>query len=205
MEAEHKRLIIAQCPRPFLTGQICCCWKTEIVCWGKQTHRKGLLLQSIILERLSLIFYCKRHFFVKFGIMIKEWIILNETFFPYDVSAGPHSHFFIENDMPVLPQIHLWHIKKSVWEWWRCVLLVCALPLCYRLITAELSQCCHNLEDWLFLFHAALKCYMIHSNISTAGVDKYTRFSCEANNTKGITTSREAHVNVKGKTGSFQV
>uniref|UniRef100_A0A3Q4HDZ0 receptor protein-tyrosine kinase n=1 Tax=Neolamprologus brichardi TaxID=32507 RepID=A0A3Q4HDZ0_NEOBR len=41
------------------------------------------------------------------------------------------------------------------------------------------------------------ECYMIHSNISTAGVDKYTRFSCEANNTKGITTSREAHVNVK--------
>lgn len=76
------------------------------------------------------------------------------------------------------------------------MLLVCALPLCYRLITAGLSQCCHNLEDWLFLFHAALKCYMIHSKISTAGVDKYTRFSCEANNTKGITTSREAHVSV---------
>uniref|UniRef100_A0AAX7TKH2 receptor protein-tyrosine kinase n=1 Tax=Astatotilapia calliptera TaxID=8154 RepID=A0AAX7TKH2_ASTCA len=35
------------------------------------------------------------------------------------------------------------------------------------------------------------------SNFSVPGVDKYTRFSCEANNTKGITTSREAHVNVK--------
>uniref|UniRef100_A0A669CKS5 receptor protein-tyrosine kinase n=1 Tax=Oreochromis niloticus TaxID=8128 RepID=A0A669CKS5_ORENI len=32
---------------------------------------------------------------------------------------------------------------------------------------------------------------------SSPSVDKYTRFSCEANNTKGITTSREAHVNVK--------
>eukprot|EP00064_Thunnus_orientalis_P002586 superscaffoldBa00000195_g2593 len=29
------------------------------------------------------------------------------------------------------------------------------------------------------------------------GVDKYTRFSCEANNTKGVTTSREANINIK--------
>uniref|UniRef100_A0A3Q4HAR2 receptor protein-tyrosine kinase n=1 Tax=Neolamprologus brichardi TaxID=32507 RepID=A0A3Q4HAR2_NEOBR len=45
--------------------------------------------------------------------------------------------------------------------------------------------------------------YSSPSNFSVPGefcVDKYTRFSCEANNTKGITTSREAHVNVKGKT-----
>uniref|UniRef100_A0A669EML5 receptor protein-tyrosine kinase n=1 Tax=Oreochromis niloticus TaxID=8128 RepID=A0A669EML5_ORENI len=39
--------------------------------------------------------------------------------------------------------------------------------------------------------------YSSPSNFSVTGVDKYTRFSCEANNTKGITTSREAHVNVK--------
>lgn len=39
--------------------------------------------------------------------------------------------------------------------------------------------------------------YNSPSNFSVAGVDKYTRFSCEANNKKGITTSREAHVNIK--------
>uniref|UniRef100_A0A3Q0RLS6 receptor protein-tyrosine kinase n=1 Tax=Amphilophus citrinellus TaxID=61819 RepID=A0A3Q0RLS6_AMPCI len=39
---------------------------------------------------------------------------------------------------------------------------------------------------------------------NSPSVDKYTRFSCEANNTKGITTSREAHINIKGKTGNVQ-
>nr|XP_046257937.1 tyrosine-protein kinase Mer [Scatophagus argus] len=35
------------------------------------------------------------------------------------------------------------------------------------------------------------------SSYSVAGVDKYTQFSCEAHNTKGVTTSREASVNIK--------
>lgn len=35
------------------------------------------------------------------------------------------------------------------------------------------------------------------SSYTVSGVDKYTRFSCEANNTKGITTSREANINIK--------
>ncbi|KAK9541715.1 hypothetical protein VZT92_001737 [Zoarces viviparus] len=35
------------------------------------------------------------------------------------------------------------------------------------------------------------------SNYSVSGVDKYTQFSCEAHNPKGVTTSREANVNIK--------
>ncbi|XP_022048031.2 tyrosine-protein kinase Mer [Acanthochromis polyacanthus] len=35
------------------------------------------------------------------------------------------------------------------------------------------------------------------SNFSVAGVVKYTQFSCEAHNSKGVTTSREANVNIK--------
>uniref|UniRef100_A0A8D0CM26 receptor protein-tyrosine kinase n=1 Tax=Sander lucioperca TaxID=283035 RepID=A0A8D0CM26_SANLU len=41
------------------------------------------------------------------------------------------------------------------------------------------------------------------SSYSVAGVHKYTQFSCEAYNAKGVTTSREANINIKGKTGSF--
>ncbi|XP_071754105.1 tyrosine-protein kinase Mer isoform X2 [Centroberyx gerrardi] len=40
----------------------------------------------------------------------------------------------------------------------------------------------------------------IHSSpsyYSVSGVDKYTQFSCEAYNTKGVTTSREANINIK--------
>lgn len=40
------------------------------------------------------------------------------------------------------------------------------------------------------------------SNVSIAGVDKYTQFSCEAHNQKGVTTSREANINIKGKDGA---
>uniref|UniRef100_A0A673XK50 receptor protein-tyrosine kinase n=1 Tax=Salmo trutta TaxID=8032 RepID=A0A673XK50_SALTR len=35
------------------------------------------------------------------------------------------------------------------------------------------------------------------SNYTVPGVDKYTQFSCEAHNQKGVTTSREANVNIK--------
>ncbi|XP_041645793.1 tyrosine-protein kinase Mer [Cheilinus undulatus] len=35
------------------------------------------------------------------------------------------------------------------------------------------------------------------SSYSVSGVDKYTQFSCEAYNTKGVTTSREANINIK--------
>ncbi|XP_074502377.1 tyrosine-protein kinase Mer [Sebastes fasciatus] len=35
------------------------------------------------------------------------------------------------------------------------------------------------------------------SSFSVSGVDKYTRFSCEAYNKKGVTTSREANINIK--------
>ncbi|KAM6916676.1 tyrosine-protein kinase Mer [Xenentodon cancila] len=35
------------------------------------------------------------------------------------------------------------------------------------------------------------------SNYSVSGVEKPTKFSCEANNAKGLTTSREANVNIK--------
>ncbi|XP_068580867.1 tyrosine-protein kinase Mer [Cebidichthys violaceus] len=35
------------------------------------------------------------------------------------------------------------------------------------------------------------------SNYSVSGVDKYTQFSCEAHNPKGVTTSREANINIK--------
>ncbi|XP_068597274.1 tyrosine-protein kinase Mer [Brachionichthys hirsutus] len=35
------------------------------------------------------------------------------------------------------------------------------------------------------------------SNFFVSGVDKYTQFSCEAHNIKGLTTSREADVNIK--------
>ncbi|KAM4591105.1 tyrosine-protein kinase Mer [Odontesthes bonariensis] len=35
------------------------------------------------------------------------------------------------------------------------------------------------------------------SSFSVSGVDKFTRFSCEAHNKKGVTTSREANVNIK--------
>ncbi|XP_069001055.1 tyrosine-protein kinase Mer isoform X1 [Embiotoca jacksoni] len=34
-------------------------------------------------------------------------------------------------------------------------------------------------------------------NYTVSGVNKYTQFSCEAHNTKGVTTSREANVNIK--------
>lgn len=47
------------------------------------------------------------------------------------------------------------------------------------------------------------KCYLDTSLVSFAGVDKYTQFSCEAHNSKGVTTSREANINIKGKPGSF--
>ncbi|KAF3842236.1 hypothetical protein F7725_024187, partial [Dissostichus mawsoni] len=39
--------------------------------------------------------------------------------------------------------------------------------------------------------------YNVLSNVSFAGVDKYTQFSCEAYNSKGVTTSREANINIK--------
>lgn len=32
-----------------------------------------------------------------------------------------------------------------------------------------------------------------------SGVDAPTQYSCEAHNEKGLTVSREAHVNIKGK------
>ncbi|XP_003964258.2 tyrosine-protein kinase Mer [Takifugu rubripes] len=35
------------------------------------------------------------------------------------------------------------------------------------------------------------------SSFSVSGVDKYTQFSCEAHNKKGVTTSREANINIK--------
>ncbi|KAK2824151.1 hypothetical protein Q5P01_021326 [Channa striata] len=35
------------------------------------------------------------------------------------------------------------------------------------------------------------------SSYSVSGVDKYTHFSCEAHNAKGVTTSREANINIK--------
>ncbi|XP_045926411.1 tyrosine-protein kinase Mer [Micropterus dolomieu] len=35
------------------------------------------------------------------------------------------------------------------------------------------------------------------SSYSVSGVDKFTQFSCEAHNAKGVTTSREAHINIK--------
>ncbi|XP_062286287.1 tyrosine-protein kinase Mer isoform X1 [Scomber scombrus] len=35
------------------------------------------------------------------------------------------------------------------------------------------------------------------SSFSVSGVDKYTQFSCEARNTKGVSTSREAKINIK--------
>uniref|UniRef100_A0A672YP34 receptor protein-tyrosine kinase n=1 Tax=Sphaeramia orbicularis TaxID=375764 RepID=A0A672YP34_9TELE len=35
-------------------------------------------------------------------------------------------------------------------------------------------------------------------HVSIAGVDKFTQFSCEAYNSKGVTTSREANINIKG-------
>uniref|UniRef100_A0A7N9AQP3 receptor protein-tyrosine kinase n=1 Tax=Mastacembelus armatus TaxID=205130 RepID=A0A7N9AQP3_9TELE len=40
------------------------------------------------------------------------------------------------------------------------------------------------------------------SSYSVSGVEKYTQFSCEAHNMKGVTTSREANINIKGKAGS---
>ncbi|TDH01130.1 hypothetical protein EPR50_G00177070 [Perca flavescens] len=39
--------------------------------------------------------------------------------------------------------------------------------------------------------------YNSPSSYSVAGVHKYTQFSCEAHNTKGVTTSREANINIK--------
>uniref|UniRef100_A0A8C8H8J1 receptor protein-tyrosine kinase n=1 Tax=Oncorhynchus tshawytscha TaxID=74940 RepID=A0A8C8H8J1_ONCTS len=35
------------------------------------------------------------------------------------------------------------------------------------------------------------------SNYTVPGVDKYTQFNCEARNKKGVTTSREANINIK--------
>lgn len=37
------------------------------------------------------------------------------------------------------------------------------------------------------------------------GVDSPTQYSCEANNAKGVTVSREAHVNIKGKTAGTEL
>uniref|UniRef100_A0AAQ6A0G5 receptor protein-tyrosine kinase n=1 Tax=Amphiprion ocellaris TaxID=80972 RepID=A0AAQ6A0G5_AMPOC len=39
---------------------------------------------------------------------------------------------------------------------------------------------------------------------SPSSVDKYTQFSCEAHNSKGVTTSREANVNIKGNIRPFR-
>ncbi|KAM4607959.1 tyrosine-protein kinase Mer [Polymixia lowei] len=39
--------------------------------------------------------------------------------------------------------------------------------------------------------------YSSPSNYSVSGVDKYTQFSCEAYNKKGVSTSREANINIK--------
>lgn len=50
---------------------------------------------------------------------------------------------------------------------------------------------------------ATLNSYIVLSNVSIAGVDRYIHFSCEAHNTKGVATSREANINIKGKTGAF--
>lgn len=35
--------------------------------------------------------------------------------------------------------------------------------------------------------------------LSLSGVNEFTQFSCEAYNRKGVTTSREANINIKGK------
>ncbi|XP_040033984.2 tyrosine-protein kinase Mer [Gasterosteus aculeatus] len=40
-------------------------------------------------------------------------------------------------------------------------------------------------------------CQNSSSSCSVSGVDKYTQFSCEAHNSKGVTTSREANINIK--------
>lgn len=37
------------------------------------------------------------------------------------------------------------------------------------------------------------------SNYSSSGVNEFTQFSCEAYNRKGVTTSREANINIKGR------
>uniref|UniRef100_A0A8C5HMQ8 receptor protein-tyrosine kinase n=1 Tax=Gouania willdenowi TaxID=441366 RepID=A0A8C5HMQ8_GOUWI len=42
------------------------------------------------------------------------------------------------------------------------------------------------------------------SSYHISGVDEYTQFSCEARNTKGVSTSREAHINIKGKTALLE-
>lgn len=39
------------------------------------------------------------------------------------------------------------------------------------------------------------------ATLSFAGVDKYTQFSCEAHNKKGVSTSREANINIRGISG----
>lgn len=54
-----------------------------------------------------------------------------------------------------------------------------------------------------FWIHTTLKCYIVFSDVSIAGVDKYTQFSCEAHNQKGVATSREANINIKGKAVSL--
>lgn len=51
----------------------------------------------------------------------------------------------------------------------------------------------------VLFFTLQWKCYSVFSNMFFAGVDKYTQFSCEAHNKKGVTTSREANINIKGK------
>lgn len=37
------------------------------------------------------------------------------------------------------------------------------------------------------------------SFLMSIGVDSPTQYSCEAHNAKGVTVSREAHVNIKGR------
>lgn len=55
----------------------------------------------------------------------------------------------------------------------------------------------------LLVFVFSHFCFFVHLNVQNAGVDKHTKFSCEAYNAKGLTTSREANINIKGKSNAL--
>lgn len=88
-----------------------------------------------------------------------------------------------------------WHgtfssVTKWVWYGWH-------FPYIERLSK-------YSAQSWpwgMFVFN--LNCNE-NATLSLAGVDKYTQFSCEAYNKKGVTTSREANINIKGKAGSLR-
>lgn len=126
------------------------------------------------------------------------------------------SRFSIEADMALLPQNHLCHREQnqlicpnvtpdenvSVWLVFKVVFFFSQ----YWKIMPDLSKYSALYWPWglvVFQFIQQWKCYTDPSNVSIAGVDKYTQFSCEAHNKKGVTTSREANINIKGKSGSF--